>query len=241
MAFGIVVVAMLYQLAHWLELRIVQAILRYALNYSPIAIIVLFQSEIRAALTHIGKTLRNPMSLRERSAPRHGDFDEVVLAAGAGVGAGFAGAAGLLATGAAGAGFRAGLATGFALAFAAAAVTTFLAGLLAGLVDLLGFAAFLTGLAGIFLATDLIGFFTVLAAAFLAAGFLIGLDTGLALAFTGLALPLAGLAAGFALATFRAGAGAFLADGLAAFFAGFLVATRLILSFLESQRRRVIA
>jgi diadenylate cyclase len=28
MAFGIVVVAMLYQLAHWLELRIVQAILR---------------------------------------------------------------------------------------------------------------------------------------------------------------------------------------------------------------------
>jgi hypothetical protein len=43
------------------------------------------------------------------------------------------------------------------------------------------------------------------------------------------------------LATFRAGAGAFLAAGLAAFFAGFLVATRLILSFLESQRRRVIA
>jgi uncharacterized protein (TIGR00159 family) len=81
MAFGIVVVAMLYQLAHWLELRIVQAILRYALNYSPIAIIVLFQSEIRAALTHIGKTLRNPMSLRERGAPRHDDFDEVVLAA----------------------------------------------------------------------------------------------------------------------------------------------------------------
>jgi diadenylate cyclase len=81
MAFGIVVVAMLYQLAHWLELRIVQAILRYALNYSPIAIIVLFQSEIRAALTHIGKTLRNPMTLRERAAPRHDDFDEVVLAA----------------------------------------------------------------------------------------------------------------------------------------------------------------
>jgi diadenylate cyclase len=81
MAFGIVVVAMLYQLAHWLELRIVQAILRYALNYSPIAIIVLFQSEIRAALTHIGKTLRNPMTLRERAAPRTDGFDEVVLAA----------------------------------------------------------------------------------------------------------------------------------------------------------------
>jgi diadenylate cyclase len=81
MAFGIVVVAMLYQLAHWLELRIVQAILRYALNYSPIAIIVLFQGEIRSALTHIGKTLRNPMNLRERAAAAHDDFDEVVLAA----------------------------------------------------------------------------------------------------------------------------------------------------------------
>lgn len=82
MAFGIVVLAMLYQLAHWLELRIVQAILRYALNYSPIAIIVLFQSEIRAALTHIGKTLRNPVTLRERvEAARQNNFDEVVLAA----------------------------------------------------------------------------------------------------------------------------------------------------------------
>ncbi len=81
MAFGVVVIAMLYQLAHWLELRIVQTILRYALNYSPIAIIVLFQSEIRAALTHIGKTLRNPMSLRERTTANQGNFDEIVLAA----------------------------------------------------------------------------------------------------------------------------------------------------------------
>lgn len=81
MAFGVVVIAMLYQLAHWLELRIVQTILRYALNYSPIAIIVLFQSEIRAALTHIGKTLRNPMSLRERATANQGNFDEIVLAA----------------------------------------------------------------------------------------------------------------------------------------------------------------
>lgn len=80
MAFGIVVVAMLYRLAHWLELRIVEAILRYALNYAPIAIIVLFQSEIRAALTHIGKTLRNPMALRERAGAGRENFDELVLA-----------------------------------------------------------------------------------------------------------------------------------------------------------------
>jgi diadenylate cyclase len=81
MAFGIVVVAMLYQLAHWLELRIIQAMLRIVLSYSPIAIIVLFQSEIRAALTHIGKTLRNPVTLRERATARQGNFDEIVLAA----------------------------------------------------------------------------------------------------------------------------------------------------------------
>ena len=81
MAFGIVVVAMLYQLAHWLELRIIQAMLRIVLNYSPIAIIVLFQSEIRAALTHIGKTLRNPVTLRERAQARPDNFDEIVLAA----------------------------------------------------------------------------------------------------------------------------------------------------------------
>ena len=81
MAFGIVVVAVLYRLAHSLELRIVEAILRYALAYSPLAIIVLFQSEIRSALTHIGKTLRNPVRLRERASARQRDFDELVLAA----------------------------------------------------------------------------------------------------------------------------------------------------------------
>jgi diadenylate cyclase len=81
MAFGIVVVAVLYRLAHSLELRIVEAILRYALAYSPLAIIVLFQSEIRAALTHIGKTLRNPIRMRELASARHRDFDELVLAA----------------------------------------------------------------------------------------------------------------------------------------------------------------
>jgi diadenylate cyclase len=81
MAFGIVVLAMLYRLAHWLELRIVESILRLALNYAPLAIIVLFQSEFRAALTHIGKTLRNPLALRERAAAGRENFDELVLAA----------------------------------------------------------------------------------------------------------------------------------------------------------------
>ena len=82
MSFGIAVLALMYQLAHWLELQSVQAILRYALNYSPIAIIVLFQTEIRAALTHLGRTLRNPVLLRERNnGSQPANFDEVVLAA----------------------------------------------------------------------------------------------------------------------------------------------------------------
>ena len=80
-SFGIVVIALIYQAAKWFDLRIVQAILAYALNYSPIAIIVLFQTEIRAALMHIGKTLRNPVRLRERALAQHANFDEIVLAA----------------------------------------------------------------------------------------------------------------------------------------------------------------
>lgn len=80
-SFGIVVIALIYQAAKWFDLRIVQAILAYALNYLPIAFIVLFQSEIRSALMHIGKTLRNPVRRRERAAAQHANFDEIVLAA----------------------------------------------------------------------------------------------------------------------------------------------------------------
>jgi diadenylate cyclase len=82
MAFGIAVLGMLYQTARWLELESLQTILRYALEYAPFAIIVLFQSEIRAALTHLGRTLRRPVTLRERAAATQKEnFDEIVLAA----------------------------------------------------------------------------------------------------------------------------------------------------------------
>lgn len=82
MAFGIAVLGMLYQAARWLELESLQTILRYALEYAPFAIIVLFQSEIRAALTHLGRTLRRPVTLRERAAASQKEnFDEIVLAA----------------------------------------------------------------------------------------------------------------------------------------------------------------
>ena len=80
MAFGLVVVALIYQLAIWLDLRMVQTLVRWALQYAPLVVIVLFQSELRAALTHIGKTLRNPLMLRDRAAVPKRSFDEVVLA-----------------------------------------------------------------------------------------------------------------------------------------------------------------
>lgn len=81
MAFGLAVIAALYRVAVWLELGMMQVLLRSALEYSPVAIIVLFQTELRAALTHIGRTLRRPLLLGDRRAVRASDFDELVLAA----------------------------------------------------------------------------------------------------------------------------------------------------------------
>jgi hypothetical protein len=80
-------------------------------------------------------------------------------------------------------------------------------------------------------------FFTGLVAAFLAGDLLGGAACrGLALADFA-----AGFAADFAFAGFLTGVAGFLAAALTAFFAVFLVATRIFLAFLESRRRRVIA
>jgi uncharacterized protein (TIGR00159 family) len=80
-AFGMAVLALLSLLASRLQLRTAETLLREALVYSPFAIIVLFQGEIRSALTHLGKTLRNPLFLRNRTTTPRDTFDEVVLAA----------------------------------------------------------------------------------------------------------------------------------------------------------------
>jgi diadenylate cyclase len=80
-AFGMAVLALLSLLASRLQLRTAETLLREALVYSPLAIIVLFQGEIRAALTHLGKSLRNPIFLRNRASVPRDTFDEVVLAA----------------------------------------------------------------------------------------------------------------------------------------------------------------
>ena len=60
MAVGLGVVAVLFQLSTWFGLSTVQWLLRNVAVYLGFAIIILFQSEIRTALTHFGKTFRLP-------------------------------------------------------------------------------------------------------------------------------------------------------------------------------------
>lgn len=81
MAVGLSTLAILYQLSVWLELTTLQWVLRNAVLYFGFGIIVLFQSEIRSALTHLGNNVRIPF-IRTR-ANEYGQewYDEVVLAA----------------------------------------------------------------------------------------------------------------------------------------------------------------
>src|SRR5262245_16633300 len=83
MAVGLGLVAFIYQISIWLELTTVQWVLRNAVFYVGFAVIVLFQHEIRAALTHLGNNIRLPISGKKRSANPFGQdwYDEVVLAA----------------------------------------------------------------------------------------------------------------------------------------------------------------
>ena len=83
MAVGMGLVALLYQLSHWFGLTTVQWVLRNAVVYLGFAIIVLFQHEIRTALTHLGNNIRIPFLRSSRRANEYGQdwYDEVVLAA----------------------------------------------------------------------------------------------------------------------------------------------------------------
>ena len=83
MAVGLSTLAILYQLSVWLELTTLQWVLRNAVIYFGFGIIVLFQSEIRSALTHLGKNVRLPFIRSTRRANEYGQewYDEVVLAA----------------------------------------------------------------------------------------------------------------------------------------------------------------
>ena len=81
MAAGIAAVALLYWLAVKQELATLEFILRGGLVYVGVAIIVLFQSEIRQALISFGNRFRMPFLIRHRGQFGEGVYDEIVLAA----------------------------------------------------------------------------------------------------------------------------------------------------------------
>jgi diadenylate cyclase len=78
---GMVLLALLYWLAVAQELATLQFVLQSAVLYIGIAIIVLFQSEIRQALIYFGNRLRFPILRRTRGQLGETIYDEIVLAA----------------------------------------------------------------------------------------------------------------------------------------------------------------
>lgn len=81
MAAAIGAFALLYWLAVRQDLATLEFILRGALLYIGVAIIVLFQSEIRQALISFGNRFRMPFTRRYHGQFGEGVYDEIVLAA----------------------------------------------------------------------------------------------------------------------------------------------------------------
>ncbi len=78
---GIVILALLYWLAVSQDLATLEFVLRSAVFYIGVLIIVLFQSEIRQALIYFGNRLRFPIIRRQRGQLGETVYDEIVLAA----------------------------------------------------------------------------------------------------------------------------------------------------------------
>ncbi|MFM9904428.1 MAG: diadenylate cyclase CdaA [Pyrinomonadaceae bacterium] len=78
---GMVILALLYWFAVAQELSTLEFVLRYAVGFIGIAIIVLFQSEIRQALIFFASRLRFPILKRQRGQFGGSVYDEIVLAA----------------------------------------------------------------------------------------------------------------------------------------------------------------
>jgi diadenylate cyclase len=78
---GIVLLALLYWLAVAQDLATLEFVLRSAVLYIGVAIIVLFQSEIRQALIYFANRLRLPILNRQRGQFGGSVYDEIVLAA----------------------------------------------------------------------------------------------------------------------------------------------------------------
>lgn len=77
---GILAFGSLYWLATTQELITLEFVLRTALPYIGIAIIVLFQSEIKQALAYFGSRLRLPEIRKKRTSIGNTIYDEIVLA-----------------------------------------------------------------------------------------------------------------------------------------------------------------
>jgi diadenylate cyclase len=78
---GMVILALLYWMAVAQDLATLEFVLRSAVLYIGVAIIVLFQSEIRQALIYFGNRLRIPVLRRQRGQLGETIYDEIVLAA----------------------------------------------------------------------------------------------------------------------------------------------------------------
>jgi diadenylate cyclase len=81
MAAGIGGLALLYWTAARYDLATLEFLLRPAPVYVGVAIIVLFQNEIRQALISFGNRFRMPFLIRHRGQFGEGVYDEIVLAA----------------------------------------------------------------------------------------------------------------------------------------------------------------
>ncbi len=77
---GMVILALLYWFALAYNLSTLEFVLRYAVVYIGIAIIVLFQSEIRQALIYFANRFRFPILKRQRGQFGGSVYDEIVLA-----------------------------------------------------------------------------------------------------------------------------------------------------------------
>src|SRR5580765_227914 len=77
---GMVILALLYWFAVSQELSTLEFVLRYAVGFIGIAVIVLFQSEIRQALIFFANRFRLPLLKRQRGQFGGSVYDEIVLA-----------------------------------------------------------------------------------------------------------------------------------------------------------------
>jgi diadenylate cyclase len=81
MAAGMVALGLLYWIAATQDLPTLEFVLRGAVFYVGVAVIVLFQSEIRQALIYFGNRIQSPIKRRQQGQLGETIYDEIVLAA----------------------------------------------------------------------------------------------------------------------------------------------------------------